>query len=87
MNAFGSAINSSIHTVGHYLNPFTYYTPQYVKTREFIEWMVKKIVSVTADHRYYPFTEVNPLMTWQDKLKLFFMVNPLKLKYSEILHF
>ena len=63
-------LTSSFRKLGSMLNPFSYYTPEYVNNRNFTSFMERQNNMSTANLSLYPFTEVNPFMSWSEKLSL-----------------
>jgi len=52
------------------LNPFNYFNTTTDINNQFRLFIEKQNDMVTADRRYYPFTENNPFLPWYKKLKL-----------------
>lgn len=65
-----SFIGTKLQSAVGYLNPLSYYTPENIRNSEFTSFMERQNNSVTADYRFYPFTEINPFMSWFEKLNL-----------------
>ena len=66
----GESISSSASFLKSYLNPLNYYTPNDVRERDFALFMDKQNNFNTANHNYYPFTEIKPNASWLEKLEL-----------------
>jgi hypothetical protein len=64
-NYFGTTINS----IKSKLNPFNWLAATNGNTN-FQTFMEKQNHMETADRRYYPFTEINPLLPWYQQLKI-----------------
>lgn len=54
------------------LNPFNYITTSAELNRQHLNFMERQYNNVTADYKYYPFTNIKPYSPWYSKLKLVF---------------
>ncbi len=63
-------IISVYYTVINKLNPINYFTSSTETKNTFNIFMEKQYNPVTADVRYYPFTEINPYIPWYKQFKI-----------------
>jgi hypothetical protein len=72
VNNSNSVINGlvlGIKSVVYKLNPLNYFRSSSEISRMHNEFMENQFNYLTADKRFYPFTEVKPWASWQDKIK------------------
>jgi hypothetical protein len=66
----GSGLNNTKKALFNAINPFSYFTSEAEIGKNFKVFMAKQCNELTADHRYYPFTVVNPHDSWLTKLRI-----------------